>query len=182
MVVFAMKISICGLTGVGKTTAASYVARMLNIPHISFSFKEEAKLRGITLSELQKLAEQNKNIDLEFDDRQKGEIKKHDSFVTSTWLGPWFADADLNVWLYAEDSIRAERVAKRDGVSYEDALKSMMRRDAQNKKRYLEVYNINIMDLNKFHICINSGEFEPKQIAEIIIYIAKMIGDKHEEY
>ncbi|MGB9635091.1 MAG: (d)CMP kinase [Candidatus Micrarchaeia archaeon] len=165
-----MRISIAGFTGAGKTTVAELLSKRLNVPHICFSFKDEARLRGMSLMELQILAAQNKRIDIEFDERQRERMNQCKDFVTSTWLGPWFANADLNVWLYAEDGVRAERVAKRDGISTEEALKNIRLRDQQNKERYLKLYNIKIGDINKFDICINTEKYLPNNICDIIMY------------
>ncbi len=164
-----MKIAISGLTGVGKTTTADHVSRLLGIPHISFSMKEEARKRGMSILELQEIAKQDSKLDLEFDRVQVEEMKMHEDFVTSTWLGPWFANADINVWLYAEDSIRAKRVAERDALTYDDASNLMLLKDAGNKERYSKLYNIDITNTNKFHICINTGMMGPERVAQIII-------------
>ncbi|MEM0437806.1 MAG: cytidylate kinase family protein [Candidatus Micrarchaeia archaeon] len=164
----SVKVCISGLTGSGKTTAAEHLAKLLGVPHIAFSMKDEAKARGISIVELQEIAARDSRIDLEFDKRQEEEMKKHQSFVTSTWLGAWIADADLNVWLYADDEVRARRVAGRDGMPVEEARKMMLKKDAQNVERYLKLYGINIADTGKFHLCINSGLLPPDKIAAMI--------------
>jgi cytidylate kinase len=173
-----MKISISGLTGVGKTTTAEHISKILGIPQIAFSMKDEAKARGMTIVELQNIAAVDKNLDLDFDKRQIEEMKKHPDFVTSTWLGPWFANADINVWLYASDEIRAQRVAKRDGLDYENAVNMMRMKDAQNKERYLKLYNINIADVNKFHVCVNTGILPPEQVARVVLESYKIMMTK----
>lgn len=164
-----MKVCVSGFTGVGKTTVAEEVAKIIKAPHIAFTMKDEAKRRGMTIVELQDIAAKDKSIDLEFDERQKEELGKHASFVTSTWLGAWLADADINVWLYASEDVRVSRVAKRDKLPVEDARKMMLRKDEQNVERYLKLYNINIADVNKFHVCINTEFMAPPQAALAIV-------------
>jgi len=163
-----VKIAISGLTGTGKTTTAERIAGELDIPHICFSMKEEARARGISIVDLQSIAAEDDNIDKEFDRRQGEEMERHSSFITSTWLGPWFANADLNVWLYAEDSVRARRVAERDGLSYEEAFKMMIVKDKQNNERYLKLYGINIADINKFHVCINTSNMPVEKVCSVV--------------
>lgn len=170
-----MKIAISGLTGTGKTTVAGILAKWLKVPNIAFSMKDEAKARGISLIKFQEIAAKNKELDLEFDKRQIAEMKRHKSFVTSTWLAPWFADADLNVWLYLDEKERARRVAKRDGISEKAALRLVRKKDQQNRERYLKIYGINIDDVNRFHLCINTTHMRPATIARIIMQAAKII-------
>ncbi|MEM3363928.1 MAG: cytidylate kinase family protein [Candidatus Micrarchaeia archaeon] len=170
-----MKIAISGLTGAGKTTIAGIISKKLKVPNIAFSMKDEAKARGISLLKFQEMAAKDKRFDIELDRKQIAEMKKHKSFVTSTWLAPWFANADLNVWLYANEKIRAERVAKRDNISIYSARKIVHKKDQQNRERYIKLYRINIDDINRFHICINTEHIEPEKAAKIIIEAAKVV-------
>ena len=83
-----MIICISGLSGTGKNTAGELLAKQLGCRQIQFTFKDEAKARGISLMELQKLADKNPGLDKEFDERLVREASKGNCVVT-TWLGPW---------------------------------------------------------------------------------------------
>jgi len=170
-----MKIAISGLTGAGKTTVANIIAKKLKIPNIAFSMKDEAKARGMSLIEFQEMAAKDKRFDLELDRKQVAEMRKHKSFVASTWLAPWFANADLNVWLYLDEKVRVARVAKRDKISLREAQKIVHTKDQQNRERYLKIYGINIDDLSRFHLCINTGHMKPQTVAKLIIEAAKIV-------
>ena len=169
-----MKIAISGLTGVGKTTVADIVAQWLDIPHIRLSFKDLAAEKGISLFEYQKMAEKDPSVDREFDEFQKKVLRSKDSYVASTWLAPWLDDTDINVWLYADLDTRVKRISNRESLSSEEARGYIDRKDSSNIKRYKELYNIDIRDRDRFHICVNTSLYSPKEVAEIIIQSARI--------
>ncbi len=169
-----MKIAISGLTGVGKTTVADIVAQWLDIPHIRLSFKDLAEEKGISLMEFQRLAEEDPSVDKEFDEFQKKVLKEKGQYVASTWLAPWLDDTDINVWLYAGIDTRVHRVAKREGISEDEAREYIHKKDQSNIKRYRELYGIDITQKDKFHVCINTELYTPKQVADIIIQSARI--------
>ncbi len=168
-----MIITIAGFGGSGKTTLGKILAQKLGYSVISPSFKELAKKEKISLIEFQKKAEKNKNIDLKFDEYLKNEAKKGNCVIT-TWLSPWMVNADLRVWLFASIEVRAKRVAKRDNISIHEAKNMLKKRENQNRKRYLKLYNVDIFDTNIFDVLFNSAKFSPKEITEIIAKIVEI--------
>lgn len=168
-----MIIAIAGFGGSGKTTLGNVLAQKLGYSLISPSFKDLAAKEGIPLMKFQKKAEKDASIDLKFDQYLKEEAKKGNCVIT-TWLGPWMVDADLRVWLFAPLEVRANRVAERDGISISDAKKQLIRREKQNRKRYLKLYKIDIFDTSVFDISFNSGKFSPEEMAKIILKIIEI--------
>ncbi|MBU0586024.1 cytidylate kinase family protein [Candidatus Micrarchaeota archaeon] len=172
-----MIISIAGFAGSGKTTLGTAVATKLGYNLISPPFKDLAKKEGISLDEFQIRAEKDKNIDLRFDEFLKSESEKGNCVVT-TWLGPWIVDADLRVWLYAPLDVRAKRVAERDGISLKAAKSHIKKRESQNRKRYKKLYRIDIFDTSSFDISLNSDNFAPEEMAEIIAKALELKKEK----
>jgi cytidylate kinase len=173
-----MIICISGLSGSGKNTVAKLVAKKLKYRLIDPTFKSLALEKGMTLMQFQKLAEKDKNIDKEFDKKLIEEAKKGNA-VVSTWLGPWMIkDASLKVWLYASKNERAKRIAKRDGMTIEQAKRHITKRDSSNQKRYMKLYNINIFDQSDFDLVLNTEHVPPEKSAEIIVFAAKNLSKK----
>lgn len=188
-----MIIAISGLTGSGKNTLGELLAKELKLPLICPTFKDLAKKEGITLMDFQKKAEKDSSIDEKFDEELKNQINAtgYDCVVT-TWLGPWVVDHDkrggsppgalcsgipnppvFRIYIFAHLADRIERVAKRDGISEEEAEKHIEQRDAQNRKRYKKVYDIDIYDTTDFDICINSGKFSKEKVKELALSAIK---------
>ena len=163
-----MIIAIAGLTGSGKNTLGEALAKELKLKLVCPTFKDLAKKEGISLMEFQKRAEKDPNIDLKFDALLKEEAAKGNCVIT-TWLGAWMVDADFRIYVKVDDKIRAGRIAKRDNMNPEEALKHIKTRDNENIRRYKKLYSIDITDTSKFDLVIQAGEFTKEQLKEIVL-------------
>lgn len=173
-----MIICISGLSGSGKNTSGELVAKKLGLREVQLSFKELASKKKISLMEFQKLASSDESYDKKLDEEIVKRAKKGDCVVT-TWLGPWMVkNADLRVWLDVSESERANRVAKRDKMSYDEALKCIRERDRNNWERYKKYYNIDMHNLSIFNLVIKSDSLSSEQVAEEIVEAAKKIRER----
>lgn len=171
-----MIIAISGLSGCGKNSVGEKVAKKLGLRTVQFSFKDEAKKRGISLMGLQALAGTDPAIDKNMDEMVVVEASTGNCVVT-TWLGPWTVkNADLRVWLNASEEERARRVSGRDNMTPEQALTHIQKRDSDNRKRYKKYYGIDIADHSIFDLEVNTNRFKPEQSAELIIAAVKALG------
>lgn len=170
-----MIIAVSGLSGSGKNTFGKALAEKLGYRVVCPTFKDLAKKEGIPLMEFQKKAGKMPDIDRKFDELLKKEASKGDCVIT-TWLGPWMVEADFRVWVDAPESVRAERLAKRDGIPVERAVAHIKERDEDNRNRYMKLYGIDIMDHSRFDIEISSAENSPEQMAEIGIHALREKG------
>jgi cytidylate kinase len=169
-----MIICISGLSGSGKNSVGTAVARLLRLRVVDPTFKTLAAKQRMTLLEFQKKAEKDHDIDKKFDDALRAETRRGDCVVT-TWLGPWMIEkADLRIWLYAPQAVRAKRVAGRDGMDAEAALKHISERDDDNHHRYRDIYGIDIYDHSGFDLIINTTGIMPDESAEIIACAARL--------
>ncbi|MBU7004539.1 MAG: cytidylate kinase family protein [Theionarchaea archaeon] len=64
---------------------------------------------------------------------------------------------------------RARRVSERDGIPMEQAIKLIAEREDSERKRYREIYDIDVTDIGVYDIVINSGTFLPGDILEITL-------------
>jgi predicted cytidylate kinase len=166
-----MIIAISGLTGSGKNTLGELLAEELDYKLVCPTFKDLAKKEGIQLMEFQKKAEKDSNIDEKFDAVLK-EQAQGDCVVT-TWLGPWMVEADFRIKVVASPEIRAERIGKRDGMSFEDALKHVQERDESNRKRYKKLYGIDIEDESIFDAVLDSGKSSPQELLKMSLELIR---------
>jgi len=168
-----MIIAVAGLTGSGKNTLGSLLAEQLRYRLVCPTFKDLAKKEGIALLEFQKKAAKDPDIDKKFDALLKEEAGKGNCVVT-TWLGPWMVNPNIRVWVHAPDEVRAERLAKRDGVSLKEAKAHMAARDADNRARYMKLYGIDIFDQSSFDVCVNSGYYTPEELVEMVMKVIEL--------
>jgi cytidylate kinase len=169
-----MIITIGGLPGTGTTTIAKMIAEKYNLRHVcaGFIFREMAKEMGMDLQEFSKYAEQHREVDEEIDRRQV-EIAKQGNVVLEGRLAAWMLlkngiEPDLTIWFKAPLEVRAERISKRENVDKEIALKKMVEREASEKKRYKEIYNIDLDDLSIYDLVIDTSKWDVEGVFNIV--------------
>ncbi|WP_457554862.1 (d)CMP kinase [Candidatus Pyrohabitans sp.] len=165
-----MIVTISGPIGSGKTTVARAIASRFNLRHISAGevFRALAEERGMSLAEFSRYAEKHHEVDRLVDERQV-ELAKQGNAVVDGRLTAWLLpEAELKVWLKAPLEVRAERVARREGISYQQALQETKLREKSEAKRYREIYGISLDDLSPYDIVINTALYEAEDVIEII--------------
>ncbi len=175
-----MIIAVWGWTGSGKNTLGELIAKELGYPVINPTFKDLAAKEGIPLMEFQEKAARNHSIDKKFDEMLKEQVKKSNGrCVITTWLGPWMANADVRIKINVPTEVRAQRIARRDGMSIDEAKKHIQERDGQNAARYKEVYGIDITDDSIFDIQLDGEKNNPQQLLKLAMdFIRKKQGKK----
>ncbi len=175
-----MKITISGPPGSGTTTVAKLLASKLGYKLISAGeiFRELAKRKNMSLSDLTKLAIKNPEFDFYVDEYQKKIGEQEDNIIIEGRLSGWFIKNAFKVWIFASDETRYKRIAKREGKNIEEVRKETREREKIEKERYKKFYGINIDDLSIYHLVINSEHFSAENIVNIIIKALEEINWK----
>ena len=170
-----MIITIGGSIGSGKTTLAKELAKKYKLKHISAGMvmRNMAEKMGMSIEEFSKYAEGDPDIDMEID-RQQKKMAKGDCVVDGR-LSAYFLDPDLRVWLTAPLKVRIQRTAKRDKKIKEDAKTALINRENSEKRRYMEIYGINLDDMTNYDVVINTETFDVKTIVDIVSVAIKNI-------
>ncbi|MFP3226645.1 MAG: AAA family ATPase [Sulfolobaceae archaeon] len=174
-----MKIIISGPPGSGKSSVAKIISERLSLKYVSAGliFRQLAKQMGVDLIKLNEIAEENFEIDKYVDYSLYNEIKNNDNLIIESHIAGWLFKqlVDLTVYLNAPLEIRAKRISLRDGVSEDDALVQIMKRERSHKERFLRYYGIDIFDLTNFDLVINTQYLKPNDVADLIITFIKKI-------
>jgi len=103
--------------------------------------------------------------------------KNNDNLIIESHIAGWLFKqlVDLTVYLNAPLEIRAKRISLRDGISEDDALVQIMKRERSHKERFLRYYGIDIFDLTNFDLVINTQYLKPNDVADLIITFIKKI-------
>ena len=176
-----MRITISGKAGSGKSTVAKLLSENLNLRHYSIGdlMRAMSAEKGLSLLELNKLAEQDKSIDMELDNKLKELGKKHDNFVVDGRLTAFFIpNAQARIFLDADDKVRAERILrdKREQEkteSLKDTINSIEKREESEKKRYEKYYGVNYLDKELYNYIIDTTKMAPEKVVERIIEFVK---------
>lgn len=172
-----MQIAISGKAGSGKSTVARLLSEKLSLRHYSIGdlMRAMADEKGTSLLELNRIAENDKSIDLELDRRLKELGKTKDNFVVDGRLAAFFIpNAKIKIFLDADDKVRAERILKdkRQQEKSENlwqAISSIKKREASEKKRYKKYYGIDYMSKELYDYMIDTTKLSPNEVVERIL-------------
>lgn len=158
-----MIITISGTPGSGKSTLAKNLARKLGLKHYSTGdlMREMAAERHISLMELSKIAEKDRSIDEELDQRQIGLGKTEDDFIIDGRLSFHFIPDSIKIFITASQKERAERILadnirKENNISFESTLKDLKRREISEKRRYKKYYNLDYTKKLQYDLVIDN--------------------------
>lgn len=169
-----MIVTVGGEIGAGKSTVARALACQLGLRYLSAGevFRDEARRRGLSLEALGRLAEEDPTIDRELDAMQVEAARGGDILIDSRLSG-WLIDGDLRIWLRAPLDVRARRVAARDGLPYEEALREVETREACERRRYRDIYQIDLADLSRYHVVLDTSRWGADDIVAALVHLAR---------
>jgi len=167
-----MLITVSGPAGSGKSTLAAGLADALGYDHVSGGdiFRSLADDRDVSLVELNRLAEEEDDIDRDLDRRLRTTAAERDDFVLESRLAGWMAGehADLKCWLDAPLDVRATRIADREDKSVADAKAETGARAESEAQRYREYYGIDIEDHSIYDVILNTARWSPDGVIDVI--------------
>ncbi len=164
-------IAFSGPPGGGKTTYAKRLAEELGLEYYSAGsiFREYARERGVSLEELNRLAEKDPSIDYEIDSHTyrlgcKGNV------VLEGHLVAWVVSsvADVKIYITAPLEIRVERIARREARSRSEVFRETVAREYLHRHRFLKLYGIDIANLQIFNLILDTGYLSPDEAYTIV--------------
>jgi cytidylate kinase len=177
-------ITIAGKLGSGKSSTAKRVSELLNYTHYSTGdfMRTIADKRGVSLLELNKIAETDMSVDKELDDRNK-EIGNMDNIVLDSRLGFYFISDSFKIFLDLDPIVASQRILedkknnpnrqKEDTNNFdnvENIFNSIQERLFLEKKRYKELYGIeDHTSPSNFNLVINTEDIPLEEVSQKII-------------
>lgn len=177
-------ITLAGNLGSGKSSTAKGLADILNYEHYSTGdfMRAIADEKGISLIELSSLAESDRSIDEELDNKNK-EVGKKENVVIDSRLGFYFIPHSFKVFLKLDPEISAERILKdkqtnsnrqneanQDFDTKEGIMRNIKIRQESERKRYQEMYGISdYTDSSNFDLIIDTSLLPLEGVVDKII-------------
>ena len=186
-------ICICGMAGSGKSTQAKKLAEKYGLKYCSGgeALKALAIERGYKpvergwwesregLSFLEK-----REKDPEFDkavDQKLLEIAEQGNVILDSWTMPWLLENGFKVWLEASPRKRAERVAKRDGISVKEALEALRHKEEKTKAIYKRLYGFSLgEDFTPFHLILDTENLTAEEVFQVLSMVLDKIVLRNE--
>jgi len=177
-------ICIGGMAGSGKSTLTRRLAEKYKLKYLSggdalkaLAVEEGYKFLGPGWWEssegMRFLAEREKNH--RFDeavDRKLLQMARKGNVILDSWTMPWLFEGAFKVWLEASPEKRAERLAGRDGLTFEEALNVLRRKEKQTKAIYGELYGFNLgEDLAPFNFILDTNNLESDEVFKIVCMV-----------
>lgn len=173
-------ITISGFPGSGKSSTAKGVAHELGYEHFSSGdlFRKIAAERGLTIEEINRVAEKQQEIDHSVDELLiKIGREKNDLVIDSRMAFHWIPDS-FKVFLDLDLQTAAERTfadIKNNGRltqtadSFEDVLQNTKLRMESEMKRYQNLYNVDFTDKNNFDLVIDVKKNDLEEVIKIVV-------------
>ncbi len=178
------KFNIClsGLTGSGKSTLAKRLAQKYNLRRVSggdilkqlIGGKESLRDPGWWERDTGKAAmevrKRDHTIDLEVD-RRLSMLAEEGGYVLDSWTMAYLLKGDkcVKIFLKADIEVRARRVSRRDGISFEEALEKIRQKDEETYMIYREIYGFRLgEDLTPFHLVLDTSKLGQDDVFEIV--------------
>lgn len=172
-----MRIAISGYSGCGNTTATNNVGQALGLKMVNYTFRDLAKDLNLSFDHIQNAASKNLIYDYLTDFVLIRNALANENIVVGTRLAAWLMNAELRIWLHAPLEARAKRIFARHkddpNINYEQVLYLTLKRDEQNKQRYLRLYGIDTSDHDGFDVIINTAQLTANQVSGLIVAASK---------
>ncbi|MDR0791315.1 MAG: AAA family ATPase [Methanomassiliicoccaceae archaeon] len=177
-----MRITISGPPGSGKTTVCNKLSSVLSLDAVVFGkiFRDIAAERGLTLSELGEMAENDPSVDELIDSRILQIATDNDNMILESRLSAYMLTRNkipaFRIYLDASPDVRAARIGTRDNETAEQARKATEEREASEERRYMMYYGIDIRDTSVYDLIVNTDDIDPDRVVEKIIMALEAKG------
>jgi len=163
-------ITVSGLHGTGKTTAARAIAQRLGLRYVCSGdiFRRMAQERSMTLSEFSRYVEDHREVDLMIERRAAEEAKRGNVVIDGRLSGWWVKHADLRILLTAPVRVRVRRICKREKRRYGEVLRETLERERSEARRFKRLYGIDVNDHSVFDLIMNTGRIPEGKMVDAL--------------
>ena len=174
-------ICISGMAGTGKSTLAKKLAQKYGLKYHSGgdALRVLASEEGYNSSSngwwespegLRFLEERKK--DSSFDkvvDEKLLEYAAAGNVLLDSWTMPWLVKEGFKIWLSASVEKQAERIAKRDKMTIEEAHKALEQKESRTKAIYKKLYGFALgEDFAPFNFILDTGNLSAEEVFQVL--------------
>ena len=184
----SLVLCVSGMAGTGKSTLAKKLAHKYGLKYYSSgdALKALAAEEGYdtsgrgfweSLEGLRFLERREK--DSKFDeavDEKLLEYAKIGNVLLDSWTMPWLVKSGFKIWLLASMEKRAERVAKRDKFTVEEALQMLKEKEAKTKAIYKQLYGFNLgEDFKPFDLVLDTDNLTAEEVFQVLCNVIENV-------
>jgi cytidylate kinase len=167
-------VTVGGLPGTGTSTLCGILERELQLAYVYAGqiFRQEAAERGLSLAELNELAQEDPTVDKALDERQLDLLRKGNVILEGRMSG-WLAHRNqipaVKVWVVCAEAERIRRLVERDGGHFEAQRQATAERVAQEQDRYRRYYGAEVGDESIYDLVLDSTSTSPADLAAEVL-------------
>lgn len=172
MALTGTKITIGGLAGTGKGTVGKLLSEHFGYELCSAGkcFRDIAVAERIPLSRLEELANGDSQYDIKVDGITKVYGASCNHFIFEGRIAWMLIPDSVKVLLVCNKDTRIRRVAGREDISFDDALRATEHREALAQKRYHSLYGIeDIEDTRLYDFVVNTTYLDEEMVMAAIV-------------
>lgn len=173
-------ITIAGAIGSGKSSTARTIAAKLGYKHFSSGdlFRKIASDRGLSVEALNLTAEEQADIDHQVDQLLKKMGEEESNLVIDSRLAFHWMPRSFKVYLGLDPDTAAKRIfnhmqtegrLSQTADSVDEVRKNIDTRVESERKRYTNLYNIDVTDTSPFDLVIDTRVNALEDVVDIII-------------
>lgn len=174
-------ITIAGKPGSGKSTTSKKLAEKLGYKHFSSGdlFRAVAKERGIDIYAINLLAETEKAIDHQVDERLQKMGDEEDELVIDSRMAWHWMPQSFKVYLDLDVNVAAERIimhsdparleAEQIPESVEAYAAQLQKRLDSEIKRYLDLYEANPYNTDNYDLVVDTKIYSIDEVVERVL-------------
>ncbi len=186
-------ICISGMAGSGKSTLARKLAEKYRLRY----FSGGDALKALAYEEGYRSHEQGwwesreglrflqeRGADPAFDEAIDKELLKlahRGNVILDSWTMPWLLKHGFKIWLEASTEKRAGRIAERDRMTFEEALRALNQKEKQTKDIYKKLYCFTLgEDLAPFHFILDTDSLNAEEVFQVLCMVMDNLVLKRE--
>lgn len=179
---------VCGMAGSGKSTLAKRIAEQYRLRYYSggdalmalaleqgFSARE----RGWWESKEGLRFLEQRGKDPRFDkaiDQKQLEMAEEGNVVFDSWTMPWLLKKGFKIWLEASIEKRAERIAGRDRIDFDEALQALKQKENQTRGIYKKLYKFSLgEDYSPFNFILDTETMNAEEVFQVLCKVIERI-------
>ena len=181
-----MFITLAGTQGSGKSTLCKIFVEKYGFELIKVSgiMRQLALERGVSILQMNEIAEKDPNIDKMIDEETTRIANKlafeNKNAIFDSRMAWHFVPHSIKVFLTADERTRAERILQDDTRGavetfehIDHTIVSIRNRLKLENERYKKVYNVDNLDMSNYDIVLDSTHKSPDELADEVVAYAK---------
>jgi len=164
-------ITVSGPPGCGATSLCTLLSAAMDCPYVSGGeiFRELAKDREMSLTQLSAKAQASDEIDRALDERLRTIAETWGAagkpFILESRLAGWLAGdhADLRIYLDAPEEVRKVRISDR-----EETVAEMSVREVNEAGRYRSYYDLDLENRTFYDLHVNTARWSKAGVFELV--------------